>query len=151
VVKRPKQFVYKLVVAAPDWNCIWSWLQIRQSGAANLELSGSSSSVITSLYSLRLWLSEYRLVMTSPSVTNCYLSERGTLLLFNPSSVDKPLCNFRLVYYSKTCFPLGKFVREKWQVKKGEIDSTFSWRFFSLTDDIAEIWFWLHVNKFAEL
>jgi hypothetical protein len=42
VVKRPKQFVYKLVVPALYWNCIWSWLQIRQSGVTNLELSGSS-------------------------------------------------------------------------------------------------------------
>jgi hypothetical protein len=31
----------------------------------------ASGSVITSLYSLRLRLSEYRLVITSPSATNC--------------------------------------------------------------------------------
>ena len=49
MVKWPKQFVYKLVVPAPDWNCIWSWLQIRQFGAANLELSGSSFAINASL------------------------------------------------------------------------------------------------------
>jgi hypothetical protein len=33
----------------------------------------ASDSVITSLYSLRLRLNEYRLVITSPSATNCWI------------------------------------------------------------------------------
>jgi hypothetical protein len=34
--------------------------------------------------------------------------------------------------------------------KKVETDSTFSLRIFSLTNHIAEIWFSLRANKFAE-
>ena len=35
----------------------------------------ASGSVITSLYSLRLRLGEYRLVITSPLVTNCQIDQ----------------------------------------------------------------------------
>jgi hypothetical protein len=35
-------------------------------------------------------------------------------------------------------------------IKKVETDSTFSLRFFSLTNHIAEIWFSIRANKFAE-
>ncbi len=34
VVKRQKQFVYELLVPAPDSTQNWRWLQIRESGAS---------------------------------------------------------------------------------------------------------------------
>ena len=43
MVRRLKRFVYETVIPAPGSSRIWSQLQVREPGAANLELAGSSS------------------------------------------------------------------------------------------------------------
>ena len=42
MVRRLKRFVYETVIPAPGSSRIWSQLQVREPGAANLELAGSS-------------------------------------------------------------------------------------------------------------
>ena len=42
VVRQQKRFVCKAVTPAPGSSRIWSQLQVREPGAANLELAGSS-------------------------------------------------------------------------------------------------------------
>ena len=63
----------------------------------------ASGSVITSLYSLRLRASEYRLVITSPSATNCFfrsmtgLDDGFHVIGETPKCFDILVCKWRVV------------------------------------------------------